>query len=166
MSIAEPMAMELEQEAAGTRRILDCIPEDKFGWKPHDKSMTFGQLASHLAEALTWINPTLDMPEFVMDPEQYKPYQAADKAELLAAFDKNLAQAVAALKAASDETMIGTWRMVCAGEPKFEMPRVAVIRMMIMNHAIHHRAQLGVYLRLNDVPVPKTYGPTADFPEF
>ena len=166
MKIAESMAMELEQESQNTRIILEAIPEESFGWNPHEKSMTFGQLGSHLAECLTWMHPTLDMDEFAMDVDNYQPFSADSSAGLLAAFDKNLAGAVQALRGVPDESMMGVWKMIIAGKTVIEMPRMMVIRGMMINHAIHHRAQLGVYLRINNIPVPKCYGPTADFPEF
>ena len=165
MSIAEPMAMELEHEAVSTRISIERIPEDKFGWKPHDKSMSFAQLGSHLAESFTWVQPTIEQEEYVMDPATYVPYLAASKGELLGAFDSNKTHAIKALKNASDETMMQIWRMKVGDKVVFEMPRVAVIRSVILNHSVHHRAQLGVYLRLNDVPVPQVYGPSADEPD-
>lgn len=162
MNIIEPMVMELKQEAQTTRRYLERIPHDKLGWKPHAKSMSMGQLASHLCETCMWVGALLDTEELVFDPEQYQPFHAKTRVELLDAFDKNIALALEKMEGQSDEAMMQVWRMRSPDRVFFEMPRMAVLRAMILNHLVHHRGQLSVYLRLNDVTVPATYGPSAD----
>lgn len=161
MTISQTLLPEFDNEAASTRKILACVPEDKFGWKPHEKSMTLGRLASHVAEMGYWAIVTINQDTLELTPGQ-KPFNAATSEELLAAFDKNISEGRAALAAASDEAMLANWSLIYGGHVAFSMPRVAVIRNMVMNHMIHHRGQLSVYLRMLDVPVPGMYGPSAD----
>ncbi|MGO4885994.1 MAG: DinB family protein [Bryobacteraceae bacterium] len=150
---------------ASTRRTLERVPEDKYGWKPHEKSMTMGRLATHIAELAAWAPTTLETESLDFAPPGAPPYQpktAGSRAELLAEFDKAVASAHAAIAAASDEQLSVNWTLLAGGHQIFSMPRIAVLRSMVMNHMIHHRGQLTVYLRLNDVPVPSLYGPSAD----
>jgi uncharacterized damage-inducible protein DinB len=165
--IAQGFLMELEHESQATLKILGALPEDKFDYKPHGKSMTAGELASHIAEALQWAEVTCKEDGMVMDPAKYVPYKAESKADLLETFDKNLKIAKEAIGSTSDEAMMSIWSMKMAPDNHvaFEMPKLVVLRSFIFNHGVHHRAQLGVYLRLLDVEVPQVYGPTADFPE-
>ena len=163
MSMTQAMVHELQYEGANTRKILELIPEDKMDYKPHEKSYSMGDLGSHLAESLAWMKPTIEMDVFDMDPN-YQRFVASSKSEMLEAFDKNLAEALEILGKASDEAMMNNWTMKMGDQVLMEMPRGAVVRSFMLNHTIHHRAQLGVYLRLNDVPLPKIYGPTADDP--
>lgn len=162
MALIDGIITELEMESATTRKMLERVPEEKFGFKPHEKSMSLGALASHLAENPMWVGSTMDVDELDMDTADYKPYMASSTAELLAAFDKNLAEALSKMAGQTDEHLMAMWRMKVGGEIAFEMPRLAVLKCMILNHSIHHRGQLSVYLRLNDIPVPSVYGPTAD----
>jgi len=162
MSIIAPIIQEFTQESANTRKVLERIPEGKFGWKPHERSMTFGELASHLADSSDWIRDILETDEFNVDMSSFKPFLAANQAELLDTFDRNTAAAIELMKGQPDEKLIQVWRLKMDGNLIFEMPRVAVLRNMILNHTIHHRGQLTVYLRLNDIPVPAIYGPSAD----
>jgi len=161
MSLAQPLIMELESEANHTRKALERVPADRFDWKPHEKSFDMGRLASHLAELPTWINEVLGADEFVM-PENYAPWVAKDLGELLEKLDSSVAAAKEALQQATDERLQAPWRLVAGGEVVFEFPRVGVIKGMVLNHTVHHRGQLTVYLRLNDLPVPAIYGPSAD----
>jgi len=161
-AIIDAIMMEFDQEAANTRRALERVPEDKLTWKPHEKSMTLGVLASHLAEIPGWTKETLTLDEFVMDPTTYVPWIAQNNAELLERFDQRVAVAREVMKGYPDSKMPNTWRMKMGDQPIMEMPRIAVLRAMILSHTVHHRAQLGVYLRLLDVPVPAIYGPSAD----
>lgn len=161
MTTGEALSLELEQESKTTRRLLERVPEDAFGWKPHEKSMTLGQLASHLAENPAWVKPILEMDEMGVDPN-YKPFLAKSQKDLLEKFDVNTKEALESLKKQADENMAKLWRFVAEGEVKMELPRAAVLRAMILNHTYHHRGQLSVYLRLKDVPLPSIYGPSAD----
>ena|ERR1041385_3208958 len=161
MKISEMLLPEFDHEMENTRKILDCVPEDKFAWKPHAKSMTLGRLASHVAEMPQWSLFTINQDKLELTPDM-KPFNAATKAELMGTLDKNAAAAREAIAGASDEHLGKIWTLIYAGQPVFAMPRAAVLRSMVMSHMIHHRGQLSVYLRLNDVPIPGMYGPSAD----
>ncbi len=161
MTISETLLPEFDHEMANTRKILDCVPEDKFGWKPHTKSMTLGRLASHVAEMASWPVFTINHDKLELTPDM-KPFNAATKAELMAAIDKNIAESREAIAGASDEHLGKIWTFIHGGHTVFAMPRAVVLRSMVMSHLIHHRGQLSVYLRLNDVPIPGMYGPSAD----
>ncbi len=165
MSISASLLPELDQEMAGTRTTLERIPEDKFDFRPHPKSFTMINLATHITNMLGWGRDTLTTESFDVAPvggEPYKEEPAASVAELLEKFDKNLAEFREGLAKATDEEMFANWSLLAGGNVLFTMPRIACIRGMILNHLIHHRAQLTVYLRMNDVPVPGLYGPSAD----
>jgi len=165
MTISETLLPEFDQEMANTRKALERVPFDKLSWKPHPKSMSLEALATHLATMPEWAGVTLKEDAFDYAPpggESYKPPTFGSNKELLDAFDKGVAQTRAALAAADDIQMMAPWTLKAGGQALFTMPRVAVVRSFVMNHTIHHRAQLGVYLRLNDIPVPSAYGPTAD----
>src|SRR5579862_8995222 len=162
MPINQAFLGEFDFEMAGTRKTLERIPEDKFGWAPHEKSMKLGRLASHLAEMSGWVKDTIDKDE--IDIGGYSgPPDPKTRKEVLDLFDKNVKTARAALAAANDDAAwMKTWEMKKDGKAIFSMPKVAVMRSFIFNHNVHHRAQLGVYLRLNNIPVPSIYGPSAD----
>lgn len=164
MNIIDAMIKELQHEAIATRKVLERVPEDKFGWKPHEKSMTLGRLASHTAEIPQWAGMTLNTDEFVFNPGDYVPWTAESSKQLLETFDKQLAAAVNAMQGVSNESLMQPWKFKKGDVVIFELPRVAVLRSMILNHIVHHRGQLTVYLRLLDVPVPSVYGPSADDP--
>ena len=137
-------------------------------WRPHEKSWTLGELATHLTNLPNWAMATLGTSEFDISPtDGGSPSMTAlsTTAELVAALDAGAAAARATMEGTSDEDMAGPWTMLVAGEPRFTLPKSAVLRTFIFDHMIHHRAQLGVYLRLLDVPVPQVFGPTADFPD-
>ncbi len=164
MAISEALLPEFDHEMANTRKTLERVPDDRFAWKPHEKSSAMGALASHLANLPGWANATIDMDEFDMAPGgqqiRLEPLQAT--AAVLETFDSNVAKARAAIAGASDQHLFKPWVLLSNGNQILSLPRVAVLRGFVMNHMIHHRAQLGVYLRLNDVPVPSIYGPSAD----
>lgn len=162
MSIAHHMLGEFDHEMASTRKTLERIPVHKLEYKPDPKSMSLGQLAGHITEMVGWGSMTLTTESLDMNPGEHKPFLPQSQEELLSVFDKNLHTLRATLAAASDEEMMKTWSLRIGGQTLFSMPRVAVMRTMIMNHIIHHRAQLTVYYRLNGVPVPALYGPSAD----
>lgn len=162
MSICGPLAAELQQEAKTTRRILERVPEASFGWKPHEKSMTLGRLAAHVAELPELILPALGQDELDFASGDFKPFVPQTTAELLEKFDRNIAAAAEALQQQPDERMGEKWRLRSGDHVLFEMPREMVVRFVGLNHVIHHRGQLSVYLRLLDVPLPSIYGPSAD----
>ena len=153
---------------SGCRSMLEAVPDDHLDWRPHDKSWTLGELATHVAMIPNWTVATLTMSEFDIDPEGDGPPQNPElqsSAELVAALDRSATAAREAIEATSDETFAGPWTLKVAGEARFTLPKAAVMRSFVLDHLIHHRAQLGVYLRLLDVPVPQMFGPTADFPD-
>jgi uncharacterized damage-inducible protein DinB len=165
MKISEALLPEFDQEMANTRKVLERVPAEKSSWKPHPKSSEFGALAAHIANMPDWAGLTLQQDSFDYAPPGAPPYETprfASTADLLAAFDKSVAQARSALAAADDSKMMEPWSLMAGGKTVMTMPRVAVIRTFVMNHTVHHRAQLGVYLRLNNIPVPGLYGPSAD----
>ncbi len=162
MSYAQFFAMEIKFDAATTRKYIERLPEDKFDYAPHAKSMKLGILAGHLSEIPGWTKMTVEVDVMDFDPATYVPFQPKTRAEILAKLDEAVASALASLEGVSDEHLMKNWKMTMAGNTLFEMPRAAVLRNMIINHTVHHRAQLGVYLRMLDVPVPATYGPSAD----
>lgn len=165
MSLAKMFLPELEHEAATTRKCLERFKDDQLGWKPHGKSMSVGQLISHLAEIPGWTPATFHMDELDLSPPGGPPYTPtlyASVAETLAAFDKGVAEAKATLEGASDASFGENWTMLFGGNKIFTMPRAAVLRTWVLNHLIHHRGQLSVYLRLLEIPVPAIYGPSAD----
>lgn len=156
------LALELEHEAVSTRKMLERLPADKLAWQPHTKSMTLGQLAGHIVEMVSWTGPTLTQDELDFATMGYKPKVYTSGAELVADLDKNVADALAVLHRAPDESMAGNWTLRNGAEVYFTMPKATVMRSFVMNHIIHHRGQLTVYLRLLDIPVPSVYGPSAD----
>jgi uncharacterized damage-inducible protein DinB len=162
MSICEPLAAEMRQEAKTTRRLLERVPEASFGWKPHEKSMTLGRLAAHVAELPELVIPALTQPELDFGAGQFKPFNPTSTAELLEKFDRNIEAAAGLLEKQPDESMGEQWRLRSGDHVLFEMPRALVVRFVGLNHVIHHRGQLSVYLRLLDVPLPSIYGPSAD----
>jgi uncharacterized damage-inducible protein DinB len=164
-NISQALLSEFDVEIASTRKTLERVPEDKPDFRPHDKSMPLARLAGHVAEVPTWAIMTLTKDEIDINPTdgpKYTPFVMTTRNELLARFDEDVKKTREALAAASDESMMETWTMKSGGKDIMAMPRVAVLRSFVMNHMVHHRAQLGVYLRMNNVPVPSIYGPSAD----
>lgn len=165
MPLRDALLPEFDHEMANTRKSLERVPEDKFGWKPHEKSGTMGWLSNHLSEIPAYVPVTLAQDSFDIAPQGEHPQPvkpAASRSELLDAFDKNVAAARAAIAGAEDRVLMQPWSLLSGGKVVFTMPKIAVLRGFVMSHTIHHRAQLGVYLRLNNVPVPSIYGPSAD----
>ena len=160
--LATAFLNELDNEAKIARSCLERVPADKFDWKPHEKSMTFGRLASHVAEMFGWTQNTLKSDVLDFAGMDFTPFEPKTSEELLAFFDDHIAKAKAILAETSDETFMTDWTMRKGEQVYFTMPKVAVMRTFVMNHIIHHRGQLSVYLRLNDIPVPSIYGPPAD----
>jgi uncharacterized damage-inducible protein DinB len=169
MSLNQMLLAEFDNEMKGTRQTLERVPDDKFSWKPHAKSMELGRLSSHIAELPGWILQVFEKDSLDINPpggSGYKPPHITSRQQLLELFDRNMATGRAALAAATDPQFQQPWSLLNAGNTIFTLPRAAVLRSLVMNHMIHHRAQLGVYLRLNDVPVPALYGPSADESNF
>jgi uncharacterized damage-inducible protein DinB len=166
MSLKDAFAAEVKIEAATTRKLLERVPEDKLEWKPHEKSMGLGRLAGHVAELMSMYGAVLSADELDFAAGQYKPFAPSKSAELTETFDKNVAEALKLLANQSDEELQKVWRLRRGDQIFLEMPRKAALRTFAMNHLIHHRGQLSVYLRLLNVPVPSIYGPSADEPNF
>lgn len=165
MRIAEGYIIEFDAEMANTRRILELVPEALLDFQPHPKSMTMARLAGHIAEMGAWGTSTAKLDSLDISPVDgpaLEPYFAERTADLVDFFDKGTAGAREAVLELSDEDMVKPWTLYRAGTELFTMPRIAVLRTMILSHVIHHRAQLGVYLRINDIPIPGMYGPSAD----
>ena len=165
MSISQSLLPEFDHEMANTRKVLERIPEDKLDWKAHEKSNTIGWVGAHLANLPSWTELTLTKDSLDLAPAGVEPYRtppARSVKAILEQFDRNVAAARATLLAARDEEFFKPWSLLRGGATLFTMPRIAVLRSFVMNHIIHHRAHLCVYLRLNNVPVPGLYGPAAD----
>jgi len=162
MPIRDALLPEFDHETGTTRRLLERLPEDRFGWKPHEKSMSLGRLATHVAEVPHWGSVALTSTELDMVPGAYQPVTKESRAEILALFDENAAAFRRQLESVTDGELMVTWTLKSEGKAVFGLPRIGVIRSLVMNHMIHHRGQLSVYLRQNDVPLPAMYGPSAD----
>ena len=161
MAIADALIGELEQEAATTRRVLERVPADKLSWKPHPKSMSLGQLALHVAQ----------IPRFAADlavqnpgslPQNFEQASAQSVDEILSALSDSIGKATPIVQGFDDGAMMETWTLVASGQTLMSVPRVGLLRAIMLNHWYHHRGQLSVYLRLLDVAVPSIYGPSAD----
>jgi len=162
MSIKMGLLKELEYEAVNTKKMLEKVPFEKFSWKPHEKSMNLGRLAVHVAELPNWTVLIVKEHELNLGTAAYKPAVVTSNAELLQVFEKNLTDAKQALESATEESLDEMWALKNHDHVIFTLPRKAVLRSMVLNHIVHHRAQLSVYLRLLDIPIPGMYGPSAD----
>jgi uncharacterized damage-inducible protein DinB len=162
MAIIAALLPEFDHEMANTRKTLERVPEDKFGWKPHEKSGSMIWLAGHVAGIPGYVPFMLTTDFFDIEAEGTPPAEPKSRKELLDAFDANVKTCRALFETATDEQLMQPWSLKAGAKTIFTLPRVGVIRTMIMNHLIHHRAQLTVYLRMNNVPVPALYGPSAD----
>ena len=162
MKQIDSLIREFEHEAKTTRKHLERLPEDKLDWRPHEKSFTTGALASHMTEMLGWADAILNQDGLDFDPATYKPYLATSLADLIKTFDDNVAKGKQDLAGATDEILEQPWSLKIKGKVWFEKPKADVFRDLALSHIIHHRGQLSVYLRLLNVPVPGSYGPSAD----
>jgi uncharacterized damage-inducible protein DinB len=160
MKIIDSLLAEMDQEAGTTRRVLERIPEDKLTWKPHEKSFSLGELSTHVATIPGMIAQAAAQDTF--DVSNFKAEKYDSRAEILKALDQSLAKAHQVLAPLDDAKLMATWSLTIGGKPGLQMPRIAVIRAILLNHWYHHRGQLSVYLRLLNVPVPSIYGPSAD----
>ncbi len=165
MPFGQALLPEYDEEMKNTRKMLELVPENQFDYKPHEKSMPMGRLASHIAELPGWTMSVLNDDVFEVQQGQ-KPFIAGSRQELLEKFDQSVIAGRKQIADANDEHMAKMWSLNFAGKPVFSMPRAQVVRNMMMNHMIHHRAQLGVYLRLNEIEIPGMYGPSADEMKF
>jgi len=165
MALVDALLPEFDREITLTRTMLERIPESRLGWKPHVTSFSLGELGLHLSRLPTWATETLAKSEIDIGAT---PPQATipTRADMLAAFDRHAADARAALVGTSDPELAAMWTLKRNGRAVFSMPKASVLRTFVLSHLIHHRGQLSVYLRLLDVPVPSTYGPSADEPAF
>ena len=164
MGLKDALLPEFDHEMSTTRRLLERVPDGEFGWKPHDKSMTLGRLAAHIANIPFWMSMTLETTVFELDslPPESQRHVPESQAAVLKDFDTKVGTARARLAAALDAELLTPWTLKKGGQEMFTMPRISALRGFVMNHIIHHRGQLSVYLRLKNVPVPPIYGPTAD----
>lgn len=165
MSMSAGMLAEFDREMSNTRVTLERVTDELLGWKPHDRSFSFHEMANHIARLPGWGTATLTRTSLDLNPDmgEFTPPPPADSVEdILDSFDKNVVAFRSALEAATDEELMVPWTLLHSGDEIFTMPRIAVLRGMILNHIIHHRGQLTVYLRLNELPVPALYGPSAD----
>ena len=158
----QPFIEELKQEAVSTKKMLERIPNDKFDWKPHEKSRTLGQLASHIADLPGYLNSVLTMDELDFAKGDYKPYETKTPEELMNLFKEKLDEVLQTLQNTSDEKMQANFTLRSGDYVIATLPRIIAVRSMALNHIIHHRGQLSVYLRLLNIPVPGMYGPSAD----
>jgi uncharacterized damage-inducible protein DinB len=153
---------EYNNETRTTRRLLERIPPDRLGWRPHPKSFTAGGLASHLVDCVDWLDAIFTLDELDVDPSTYRPYQAASLDGLLTTFDDKVASGESILTHLDESMLAVPWRLKLLGTVRVERLKADAFRDFTLSHMIHHRGQLSVYLRLLDVPVPGAYGPTAD----
>ncbi|MGE3273733.1 MAG: DinB family protein [Vicinamibacterales bacterium] len=164
MSIADALLPEFDREMAVTRRVLERVPDGQFDWKPHAKSMSLGRLAEHLAELPQWVGATVGHSELDLAtarrPEGYT--SPATREAVLAMHDRTAAEARTSLSGRTDAELLAPWTLKSGGKEVFTMPKAAVLRSFVMNHLVHHRGQMTVYLRMLDQPVPSVYGPSAD----
>ena len=167
MSIAESLLPEFDRETGLTRQLLERVPNEKATWKPHPKSFSLGDLSLHIANLLTWAVSTMKQTEFDINPPGgpgFAPLKFESVGSTLKALDENVRTTRAVIAGATDGELMVMWTFKNGGKTVFSMPRIAVLRSFVMNHMIHHRGQLTVYLRELDVPLPQIYGPTADSP--
>lgn len=162
MKIADILLQDFDLEMLGTRTTLERIPEDKADYKPHEKSMPMGRLAVHVARLPQFLITILETPSLDLASAKWPPLVFESRARLLAEFDRLAAEARKALASATDEQLEAIWKLVWGEKLLAEAPRSLLYRTLFLNHLVHHRAQLGVYLRLNGLPVPSLYGPSAD----
>jgi uncharacterized damage-inducible protein DinB len=161
MPMVDALLPEFDHEMSVTRKVLERVPEDRFDWKPHTKSFSMRDLAQHVATIPMWGSMTLKQPEIDVGGDA-RSAPVASRPELLALFDRHVAETRAALASVSDAELMAPWTLKRDGHVIFTMPKTTVWRSFVMSHLVHHRAQLAVYLRLTDQPVPSMYGPSAD----
>jgi uncharacterized damage-inducible protein DinB len=161
MALVDALLPEFDHEMTLTRRLLERVPEEQFDWKPHARSMSLGALATHLANLPSWTDITIRQSDLDVATAGTAAV-APSRAELLATFDRNVSNGRGALVGRTDAELLAPWTLKNGGHTVFTMPKASVLRSFVLNHVVHHRGQLSVYLRLRDVPVPSMYGPSAD----
>ena len=163
MALIDSLLPEFDREMGLTRRVLERVPDGKFDWKPHPSSMTLGRLAEHLSELPQWATMTMTQRELEMTTQRAPGYvPPATRAAVLGQFDKYLKDGRGQVVGKTDGEFLAPWTLKAGGKEVFTMPRIAVLRNFVLNHMIHHRGQLMVYLRMLEVPVPSIYGPSGD----
>ncbi len=158
----QPMLNEFREEVATTKRVLARVPEDKLGWKPHAKSMSLGQLALHIATVPGGVSKIAQVDEFDVSQANFNAPAPTSLAEIESALNESARTVESYLGRMTEPEATATWRMMAGGKEMFHLPRVALLRSIMLNHWYHHRGQLSVYLRMLDVSVPSIYGPSAD----
>lgn len=164
MPIKDGLLPEYDHEMGTTRRLLERVPQEDFAWKPHERSMSLGQLSGHLANIPTWCNTVLEGSVFDLASRgtDLRPREPASREALLSEFDTKVSAARACMAARSDPEFLTPWTLKNNGHEVFTLPKISALRSFVMNHSIHHRGQLSVYLRLRNIPLPNIYGPSAD----
>jgi uncharacterized damage-inducible protein DinB len=165
MRIGQSMIPEFDMEMANTRKVLERVPDEKLDWKIHENSNTIGWVTNHLADIPAWVDMTISHDSLDVEPVAGQPYKSPNEQtmeEIVALFEKNVEQARTLLENVEDAALHEPWQLLKQGEEVLTMPRIAVLRTWVLSHTIHHRAHLCVYLRVNNIPVPGLYGPSAD----
>ncbi len=162
MAINETFISEIKEESKSTKRMLELIPEEHLMWKPHEKSMTLGRLATHIAELTGWISAIMDYEELDFGKVNYKPPEIKSNSDIMKIFSDNLNKAIETLEKATDTDFMKNWTLRNNETIYFTLPKIVCLRSFCLNHIYHHRGQLTVYFRLLNIPVPGSYGPTAD----
>jgi len=162
MAVKDSIIGELKHESSLTKKMLEIVPLEKKDWKPHEKSMTLGRLATHVAEISHWISRVATLDEFDFLVQGFSSHTAASQEELMTIFNEKLNKAIVDLQTMDDESFNKIWTIRRGEQVMFTTPKKIAVRGWALNHMIHHRGQLSVYLRLLDVPVPGMYGPSAD----
>ncbi len=165
MAFKEALLAEFDHEIGSTRRLLERVPDAQLGWKPHDKSYSLGDLSGHIANLSTWMDRILDSTGLdLASVADARPSSPGSRDQVLQRLEANAKSARAKLVEQTDASLLVPWTLKNSGREVFTMPRASVLRSFVFNHLVHHRGQLTVYLRLQNVPLPSLYGPTADEP--